>query len=124
MSASPPPENAEVVRRAVEAFKRGRGRGVDGLSPSGGRLDPLPEWLEENLYRGHEGVRAQFAWMEEFTELQWEVHELRPLGDDVLVHATLVGRTSPRGRRFSNLFWRPPLGLRDGLVAETRYYRT
>ena len=52
-----------------------------------------------------------------------EVHEIRPLGDDVLVHATLAGRTSS-GASIQQPFGAVCSDFRDGLVAETRYYRT
>jgi ketosteroid isomerase-like protein len=116
-------QNLAIVRRAIEAFNRG---GVDALMayhhPEVVSY-PLPEWLEETVYRGHEGIRAQFEWMGEFNELSWETHEVREVGDDVLIHATLVGRTSS-GVEIHQAFGAVCSDFRDGLVTETRYYRT
>ena len=50
-------EDVEVVRQTIEAFNR------DGLDAALEYLDPEvewlapPEWLEDRLYKGHEGIR-------------------------------------------------------------------
>jgi hypothetical protein len=50
-------ENVEIVRRTIETFNE------DGVEATLQHLDPEvewlapPEWLEERLYEGHEGIR-------------------------------------------------------------------
>jgi hypothetical protein len=52
-----------------------------------------PEWLEDAVYRGHDGMRKSEAiWVDNFDDVAWEVHEMRDLGDRVLVLAEMTGR--------------------------------
>lgn len=116
-------DNVEIVRRAIEAFNTGGVDAVIAFHHPEVVSHPLPEWLEETVYRGHEGIRAQFAWMDEFDDLLWEVHEIRDAGQEVLIHATLVARTNS-GIAIQQPFGAVCGGFREGLVSETRYYRT
>jgi hypothetical protein len=58
-------EDAKVLRDAIAAFNRG------GVEQALGYFDPSvewigpPEWLEERLYEGHDGIRKVAAlWTE------------------------------------------------------------
>jgi ketosteroid isomerase-like protein len=83
-------ENVETVRRTFEAFSDG---GIDAALEY---CDPEiewwapPEWLEDRLYRGHEGVRELTAfWTQQFDELQLEPERFIDLGGDhvlALIH--------------------------------------
>jgi ketosteroid isomerase-like protein len=62
-------ENVEVIRRIVEAFDRG------GVETALRYFDPEikwvgpPEWLEDHLYEGHEGLRRLAGqWTENFDD--------------------------------------------------------
>jgi len=87
-------ENMELVRRrldiVVEAFNT---RGIDAALPY---FHPElvwkapPEWLEREVYRGHEGLRElATSWGQNFDEFRLEVERVVGLGGDralALVH--------------------------------------
>ena len=105
-------EDVEVVRRTIEAFN------LDGLDAALEYLDPEvewlapPEWLEERLYKGHEGIRRLASqWAENFDEYHLDPHEFMDAGDQV------VGLVFQRGRiRGSH----DPIEQRIGYVWEVR----
>jgi ketosteroid isomerase-like protein len=105
-------EDVEVVRRTIEAFN------LDGLDAALEYLDPEvewlapPEWLEERLYKGHEGIRRLASqWAENFDEYHLDPHEFMEAGDQV------VGLVFQRGRiRGSH----DPIEQRIGYVWEVR----
>ncbi|MGI8512553.1 MAG: nuclear transport factor 2 family protein [Solirubrobacteraceae bacterium] len=118
-------ENVEIVRRGYEAFARG---GVEALMPFFTRdvvFHPFPEWVEENEYRGHAGVRAVTSvWTDNFDDFEFEVSELREVGDKVVMLGATVGRIQGSGVPI-----RQPLGavysdFRDGQVGEGRNFLT
>ena len=108
--------NVDVVRECYAAYGR---RDFDGLV---GRLAPDVAWRPTvgpagppRSYRGHEGVRAFFAYLDECWEL-WDVRleSLQDLGDSVLVLGSIEGRDR-RGeplRFMGSWIWR----ICDGLV--------
>ena len=62
-------ENVELVKRSFEAFSRG------GIEAALSYFDPEvewigpPEWLEDHLYKGHDGMRKiASVWGENFDE--------------------------------------------------------
>jgi ketosteroid isomerase-like protein len=105
-------EDVEVVRRTIEAFN------LDGLDAALEYLDPEvewlapPGWLEERLYKGHEGIRRLASqWAENFDEYHLDPHEFMDAGDQV------VGLVFQRGRiRGSH----DPIEQRIGYVWEVR----
>jgi ketosteroid isomerase-like protein len=114
--------NAEVVQRALEAFNRG---GVDAALQY---LDPdiewwgPPEWLEERLYSGHEGVRrlASF-WTQTFDEYRLDLDEASESGDTVLALCHQRGRMKGAGAQIEE-----PIAyifeLRDGKATRVDVY--
>jgi ketosteroid isomerase-like protein len=97
-------ENLETLQRAQTAWN------ADNLDAWLAEADPEVEWhtaLEQALegrgrtYRGHDGVRK--AW-DEYRSKAWgglinQIHEIRDLGESVLVlgHLDVSGRTSGIG---------------------------
>jgi ketosteroid isomerase-like protein len=89
-------ENVKLVRRALDALRRGD---VEEMLP---HLDPEVELhsaivggAEGNIYRGHEGCRRWFVdSFESFEEIRNEWSEFRDLGDRVLA----LGHVHARGR--------------------------
>lgn len=74
--SSRPAQNVEVVRAALEALNR------DGVEAALAYIDPEvewlapPEWLEEHLYKGHDGVRKVASiWRETFDEYRLDLEE-------------------------------------------------
>jgi ketosteroid isomerase-like protein len=116
-------ENVEIVRRAIDAFNAD---GVDGLVAFG-REDmvtyPIPEWIEDDEYRGHEGLQRVLSWQYVFDRLVWEPLDLRAVGPHVVVHARLIGETKTGGE-INQQFGALCSAFRDGLVGELRFFRT
>jgi ketosteroid isomerase-like protein len=94
----PSADNVQIVRRALEAFNS---RGVDAALQY---LDPEiewwgpPEWLEERLYSGHDGVRrlASF-WTQTFDEYRLDLDEASDSGNTVLALCHQRGRMKGTG---------------------------
>ncbi|MDQ2939856.1 MAG: nuclear transport factor 2 family protein [Actinomycetota bacterium] len=82
-------ENVEVVRRTLETFNR---EGIEAaLQYFDAEVEWLgpPEWLEQHLYKGHDGIRKiASVWSENFEEYRLDPEELIDAGDQVvaLVH--------------------------------------
>ena len=79
-------EDVEIVRRSLDAFDR---EGIEGslayLDPQIEWLGP-PEWLEQNLYEGHAGMRSLASfWRDNFDDFRLDIEQLIDLGDEVLV---------------------------------------
>jgi ketosteroid isomerase-like protein len=88
-------ENAEVVRRAFEAFNRRDLDELVGLAHRDCEWLPFRAQLEGIVYRGHDGVRRFVRDMEEdWSEFQIVPDELEEHGDRVLV----IGRVHALGR--------------------------
>jgi hypothetical protein len=74
-------ENVEIVRRSFEAYASG---GIEATLPFYAPdfvWDPGPEWVEDTIYRGHDGVRRLDAiLLENFDGYSLELHEIRAVG--------------------------------------------
>jgi ketosteroid isomerase-like protein len=86
-------ENVEIVRRTIEAFN---GDGVEAalqyLDPEVEWLAP-PEWLEERLYKGHDGIhRLASQWSENIDEYRLDPERFIDAGDAVVVLLFARGR--------------------------------
>jgi hypothetical protein len=118
-----PDENAEIVRKAIAAFNES---GVDGLIAYSAEdivTYAIPEWLEDDLYPGHDGLRRVFAWQDAFDRVVWETLEMRDIGSRVLVRARVVGETRSGGelqQEFAAMCAR----ISAGRVGELRMFRT
>jgi ketosteroid isomerase-like protein len=116
-------EVAAPLRGAIEAFNR------EGVEAALEYVDPEiewwapPEWLEDRLYRGHEGLRELAAfWTEQFGEYQLEPERFTDLGGDrVLALLHQRGRIRGSGDRIEQ-----PVGyiarVRDGKLTEVHVY--
>jgi ketosteroid isomerase-like protein len=113
-------ENVELVRAIVAVYKQPEGI---ALLASGdldlSLVDPDVEWdasqISElvpdlaEIYHGHEGVRTYWRrWMEAWTDLEFEVQDLRGAGDDVVV---LIGDQHQAGRHTGIVTELPPYGM-------------
>jgi ketosteroid isomerase-like protein len=79
-------EDLDLARVVIDAFNRG------GIEATLVYADPEVEWwapsgwMEETVYKGHEGLRKLNSFWEQFFEsYQLDVEELIDLGDRVLV---------------------------------------
>jgi len=105
-------EDVEVVRRTIEAFNRG------GVEAALEHFDPEvewfgpPEWLEDHLYEGHDGIRRlASAWGENFDEYRLDPERFIDAGDAVVVLIYQRGRIRGSG---------DPIEQRIGYVWEVR----
>ena len=118
-------ENVELVKRGYAAFAAD---GIEALVPSftpDVLMHPFPEWLEQPVYRGHDGVRAIIAvWTENFDDFTLEVARYDEVGDRVLMLGETAGRIKGSGVPI-----RQPLGtvfsdFRDGRIGATHNFLT
>ena len=91
-------DNIEVVQAIFDLFNR------DGIEAALGYFDPEiewlgpPEWLEEHLYKGHDGMRKIAAvWGENFDEYRLDLERLIGIGDELVVLVYQRGRIKGSG---------------------------
>ncbi|HSD23165.1 MAG TPA: nuclear transport factor 2 family protein [Solirubrobacterales bacterium] len=118
-----PEERAVPLLNAIEAFN---GAGVEGALPY---LDPEiewwapPDWLEDRLYRGHDGIRRLAAhWTQLFDEYQLRLERVVDVDEArVVVLLYQLGRIVGTGDRIE-----APIGyvaeIRDEVVARVDIY--
>jgi uncharacterized protein len=115
-------ENVETVRQAIDAFSAGDADAFAALTT------PDLEWqtglgaIEGEIFRGREGIDTYFARLSSaWDQFLFLIHELRDLGDVVLVFGRLEGRGRGGGVPVDS-----PVGavwdLRDGRIWRLRAY--
>ena len=108
-------ENVEIVRRMNAAFNRGDEGWVGFYDPQVEFRTP-PEWPEDSVYTGHDGVRhAAGLWAESFSEYEWTIDRLVDARDYVIALHHHRGRIGDSGAWVER-----PLGavyfFRDGKI--------
>lgn len=85
-----------TVREVLAAFNRdGVEAALEYFDPNVEWIGP-PEWLEERLYRGHDGIRKVASlWTEHFDEFRLDLDRTIDVGDHVI--AFLYQRARIRG---------------------------
>jgi len=116
-------ENVEIMRRAIKAFSdEGVDAALEYCDPEIEWWAP-PEWLEDRLYKGHEGVRELAAfWSQQFDQYQLDREKFIDLGDDqVLALLHQRGRIKGSRNRIEQ-----PIGyiahIREGKLTEVHVY--
>jgi ketosteroid isomerase-like protein len=118
-------ENVELVRRSFAAYASG---GIEATFPFYAPdivWDPGVEWVEETLYRGHDGIRRiDRVFLENFDDYTLELHDVRAAGDRVVALYEAIGRIKGSTRTI-----RQPVAIvideiRDGRIAAVRSYFT
>jgi ketosteroid isomerase-like protein len=116
-------ETAAPMLSAIEAFNQG------GVESALAFLDPeiewraQPEWLEDSVYRGHDGIRRLAAhWTELFDQYRLERVRVVEAGDDrVVILLNQLGQIRGSGDRIEG-----PIGyiaeVRGGLVTRVDIY--
>jgi ketosteroid isomerase-like protein len=86
-------ENVEIVRDTIEAFNRdGVEAALAYFNPGVEWLGP-PEWLEKDLYKGHDGIREiASVWSENFDEYRLDLERVIDAGDHVVALVNQRGR--------------------------------
>jgi ketosteroid isomerase-like protein len=118
-------ENVEILRRAFAAFASG---GLNAVLPFCSPeivIYTLPDWIEEPVYRGHDGFcELVERWTEDFDDFELQVDELRDAGDGVVVW---LGYNTGRIKGTKVPINQPVGGVqrfRDGLMVEIHYFPT
>lgn len=115
--------NVEVMRGSFEAYADG---GIEAVLPFYDRdvvWDPGPEWVEDTVYRGHDGIRRIDAvFLENFDGYHLQLHDIRAAGTRVVALYEATGQT-----RDSHVPLRQPIGIvasdfRDGRIGAIRSY--
>jgi ketosteroid isomerase-like protein len=113
------------VRRSFEAYASG---GIEATFPFYAPdfvWDPGAEWVEETVYRGHDGIRRiDGIFLENFDDYSLQLHDVRAVGDRVVALYEAIGRI-----KGSTSTIRQPIGIvideiRDGKIAAIRSYFT
>lgn len=116
-------EAAAPMLSAIEAFNQG------GVESALAFLDPEiewwapPDWLEDPVYRGHDGIRRLAAyWTELFDQYRLELVRIVEAGDDkVVILLNQLGQIRGSGDRIEG-----PIGyvaeVRGGLVTRVDIY--
>jgi ketosteroid isomerase-like protein len=118
-------DNVDIVRRGFEAMTEG---GVDALlpliHPDFEMTTPAALSAEPDTYRGPEGIRRYFdSFYEAMDEVSFEAHELRAVGELVVVPATLRARgrtTGIEAEQSVALIWE----VRDGKAFRVQVFAT
>ena len=118
-------DNVEIAKLAYERFAAG---GIDAALSSFADdvvAYPFPEWIEQSEYRGHDGMRALIAvWTDNFDEFEFQNHEIREVGESVVILGETAGRIKDSGVPIQQ-----PLGVvysdfRDGRIGMARNFLT
>ena len=117
-------ENVELVQRLYEAFET-----RDNVWPFE-IYDPEIEWYAgaadgvgfEQVYRGHDGVRAFWRhWLESWESIEFRLDDLIDAGDEVV--ALIWQRNRGRGSgAVVEYEWAQVWTLRDGLITRQRIF--
>jgi ketosteroid isomerase-like protein len=118
-------EHVELLRKSFEAFNVG---GIEALLPF---CPPdvvwysVAEWLEDPVYRGHDGARKLVgAFTDNFDDWGWEVHEIRDVGSRVVAHVEMTGRIKDSGVPIRQTMGLVSADFRDGTIGEARFFIT
>jgi ketosteroid isomerase-like protein len=116
-------QNVEIVRKSFEAHSAG---GIEASLPFYAPdfvWDAGPEWVEDRIYRGHDGARKLDAvFIDNFEDYALAVHEIRAVGDRVLALYEATGRIKDSG-----LPIRQPIGIvlshfHDDMIGQVRSF--
>jgi ketosteroid isomerase-like protein len=116
--------NEELVRRAVELFNSGGPEAVVELFHPDAEWVAIPEWPEDPIYHGHDGIRRLGAlWIELFEDYALNAERTEDLGDRIVVLGKQSGRARGSGIELSQdlcFVFR----VRDGLVHRAETFTT
>jgi ketosteroid isomerase-like protein len=106
-------ENVEIVRLAVDALNRRDLATLDSLWSEEGELRSRLAASEGRVFRGRQGIRDYYAWLDDaFEDFRSEVEEIIDAGEDRVV---ALLRFSARGKASG-----VPLDQRIGMVVSLR----
>jgi ketosteroid isomerase-like protein len=114
--------NVDIIRKATETFNEHGIEAVFDVYREDFEWYSPPEWPEDEVYRGHEGLaKIAHAWTQNFDEYRWDPERFIADGDMVVVLLHHRGRTRNEG-----VWIEQPVGavffMRDGQVARVHAY--
>lgn len=118
-------ENVEIVKESLAAYADG---GIEVLLPFLRRdvvCYPFPEWVEEGVYRGHDGFRkVATIWTDTFDDFRVEFDELQDHGSKVVALGTIGGLIKVTGAPLRQPMGVVYSGFRNGLIGEMHFFTT
>jgi ketosteroid isomerase-like protein len=118
-------ENVALVRKSFEAFKSGGFEAMRPLYAQDVVWRTAPEWVEDAVYRGHDGARKLSAvFTDTFEDLVLEASEIREVQDRVLVLVEATGRTKETGVLIHQPCAMVYSDFRDGMIGEVQFFFT
>jgi ketosteroid isomerase-like protein len=116
-------ENVDLVRRSFEAHARG---GIEAALPfyaADFTWHAGPNWLEDDVYRGHDGARRLDAiFQRSFEDYALEVHEITAVGNRVLALYEATGRIRGSGAPLQQQIGLVISDFRDGTIGTVRSF--
>ena len=93
-----PRDREAILRDAVAALNRGDLSVVPDLFHPDIEWKSPEEWLERDVYRGHDGVREiGNLWLQNFDDYRWDVVRTEFAGDTTVLLVHQRGRTKAHG---------------------------
>jgi ketosteroid isomerase-like protein len=87
-------DNVALVLRTFDAFRVGGFEAMLEFFSSDVVWHPIPGWIEDTEYRGHDGTRKMSGvFTDNFVDLKLEPREVREVEDRVLVLVEATGTT-------------------------------
>jgi ketosteroid isomerase-like protein len=118
-------ENVDTAQGAQDAFASGGIEAALAYFASDIVAYPFPEWVEQAVYRGHDGMRALAAvWTENFDDFEFHIEEIREVGERVLLLGEMAGRIKHSGGPIEQPIGMVDSDFRDGMIGEIRNFRT
>jgi ketosteroid isomerase-like protein len=114
--------NEDLARRALESFNTGGVESaLEAFAPDA-EWRAIPEWPEDEVYRGHDGLRRLGAlWTDNFDDYRIEIERLVDAGDRVVALVHHAGTAKGSGMEISQ-----PLGfvfdVREGRFTRVATY--
>jgi ketosteroid isomerase-like protein len=118
-------DNVELVRRLGQAFDAGGVEAVLQLYAEDVLIYPTGEWPDDEVYRGHDGVRRLWhAWSDHFEDFSFEQQEIRDVGDRVVTLGEWRGRLKNSAVPIREAWGVVTSDFRDGRIGEVRFFRS
>jgi ketosteroid isomerase-like protein len=118
-------DNVALVLRTFDAFRVGGFDAMAELLSSDVVWHPIPGWIEDAEYRGHEGTRRMSGvFTDNFVDLKLEPRDIRELNDRVLVLVDATGSTRHGGVPIE---WTAAMlysDFREQKIGEVRFFMT
>lgn len=113
-------QNVELVRKGIEAFNAGGTEAMLAFVHPEIVSHPFPEWVEDTVYRGHDGIRRMFAMWDDFDDVVWEIREIRDVPPCILLLGEMSARIKNSGAPVRQQIAAVFSDFRDGMICESR----